>query len=221
MKKKNIIIIISIIVILAIIGLVCLLVIDTAKKTDEELEQQESEGISILTSIYNKLKDASTYTFSLKLNDENQITYAKKDDKASVEIIDEGEKDNYIVNDGNTYLLVEKTKEYYKYENNTMYLTQVINNMEELLNKEFKTGKETIDNKEYKYEEFDNEYPFILNYKTSINPDSTKTRLYFDGKELKYIKTYVGEVEQLLKVDISYNNIDNNKFEIPKEYKEG
>ena len=49
----------------------------------------------------------------------------------------------------------------------------------------------------------------------------TKTRLYFEGNNLKYIKTYIGDIEQLLKVEMSYNVDDSVSFEIPKEYNKG
>lgn len=63
--------------------------------------------------------------------------------------------------------------------------------------------------------------PFLINYKATIDDSKTKTRLYFEGNNLKYIKTYIGDIEQLLKVEMSYN-IDNSvSFEIPKEYNKG
>ena len=46
-----------------------------------------------------------------------------------------------------------------------------------------------------------------------------KTRFYFDGDKLVYIKTIIGDKQELLKVDIS-DNVDNNLFEIPSDYKE-
>lgn len=219
MKKRNIIIL-SIIVVIAIVAIICF-VIGANNNNEKITEQQQEEGISKLTPIYEQLNQASSYTFNLKLNDENQMRISKKDEKAYVDTYDEGEHDSYIVKEDNTYLLVEKTKKYYKYENNSTNLTKVTLNMEELLEKEFTTGKEKIENKEYRYEEFMEVYPFIINYKKNIDESTTKTRLYFEGKDLKYIKTYVGDVEQLLKVEISYENIDDNTFEIPKDYKEG
>ena len=46
-----------------------------------------------------------------------------------------------------------------------------------------------------------------------------KTRFYFDGDKLVYIKKIIGDKQELLKVDIS-DNVDNNLFEIPSDYKE-
>lgn len=64
-------------------------------------------------------------------------------------------------------------------------------------------------------------YPFLINYKATIDESKTKTRLYFEGNNLKYIKTYIGDIEQLLKVEMSYNVDDSVSFEIPKEYNKG
>ena len=49
--------------------------------------------------------------------------------------------------------------------------------------------------------------------------EEVKTRFYFKGDKLAYIKTIIGEKQELLKVDISYD-VDNNLFEIPSDYKE-
>ena len=219
MKNKKLIIL-SVASIFIVMGIIWFIIGNANNSVNDKIEKQEQEGTSALTEIYEKLLNSS-YTFRLILNDENQMTVSKKDNRASVEIIDEGEKNTYLVKDGNTYIIVENTKEYYEYQNNTSYLTQITDNMRELMSTNYTTGREKIDNKEYIYEEFNKTYPFILNYKSSINQDDTKTRLYFEGNNLKYIKTYVGEVQQLLKVDISYNKIDDNKFEIPQDYKEG
>ena len=49
--------------------------------------------------------------------------------------------------------------------------------------------------------------------------EEVKTRFYFEGDKLAYIKTIIGGKQELLKVDISYN-IDNKLFEIPSNYEE-
>lgn len=221
MKKKNIIILVSIIVILVVIGILFILIQNNNNGEANIPIPDEESGISRLNGICDKLEENPNYTFKTVLNDENQMTIARKDESAYVESVDEGEKTIYIVKDDNTTLLVEDTKEYYTYENNSTYLTKVTNNMKQLLKENFLTGKEKINNKEYYYEEYNESYPFLINYKSTIDDSKTKTRLYFEGSSLKYIKTYIGDVEQLLKVDISYNVDDNISFEIPEEYNEG
>ncbi len=46
-----------------------------------------------------------------------------------------------------------------------------------------------------------------------------KTRFYFDGDKLVYIKTIIGDKQEVLKVDLSYN-VDSKLFEIPSDYQE-
>ena len=217
MKKKNIIIISSIIGVIILASVIGVIILNNSKESSNT-ENENGEIVSKLTQIYDKLNQAQSYTFKTTLNDQNSFSVSKQGESALAESYDESEKDSYLVKGEDTYLLVEDTKKYYTYKNNTTYLSKVTNDMEEILNKEFTAGKEKIDNKEYYYEEFNEVYPFIINYKKSIDESTTKTRLYFEGDNLKYIKTYVGDVQQLLKVDISYDGIDNNKFDIPKDY---
>lgn len=188
------------------------------QKEIEQANEEEDNGISKLESLSEKMEKEKNYSVSLTLNGENSRTTSKKDDKTKIEINDEGEKNTYIVKDGTTYLLVDESKKYYEYKNNVSMLNDFENRTDEILTKHYTTGKEKIEGKEYKFEEFKNTSAYIINYKSDINDSDTKTRLYFDGNNLKYIKTYVGDVEQLLKVDMTFNNQNDSNFEIPNEY---
>jgi hypothetical protein len=46
-----------------------------------------------------------------------------------------------------------------------------------------------------------------------------KTRFYFDGTNIAYIKTTIDNDEELLKIEFS-DGIDNSLFEIPSDYAE-
>lgn len=46
-----------------------------------------------------------------------------------------------------------------------------------------------------------------------------KTRFYFDNNNLVYIKTIIGNKQEIFKVNISYD-VDSKLFEIPSDYKE-
>lgn len=152
MKKKKIIII-SIIAILLIIA-VALVIIFSSNKSNSTKIQEQDTGISRIKEICSKLEKNPTYTFKTMLNDENQLVIARKENKAYVEVVDEGEKNTYIVDNNNTTVLVDRTKKYYTYENNNTYLTKVTNNMRQLLKQDYVSGMEKIDNKEYYYEEY-------------------------------------------------------------------
>ena len=80
-------------------------------------------------------------------------------------------------------------------------------------------GKEKIENKTYTYEEYNTVTKFVMMDNSENEGQEIKTKFYFDGNKLEYIKTIVGNKQELLKVDIS-DDVDNNLFEIPSEYKE-
>lgn len=219
-KNKKIIIVIAVLIVVAI---ACVLVVlinnQNEKKQIEQANIDEENGVSKLEALSEKLQNDESYSVSLTLNKDNQRTTSRKGSLAKVEIIDEGKKQAYLVKDNTTYLLVDSTKKYYEYENTKTLLKDFENKIDELLNRNYVIGTEEIEGKNYKYEEFENISTFIINYKRTINDSDTKTRLYFDGNDLKYIKTYVGDVEQLLTVEIKHNNQKDSDFEIPEEYK--
>lgn len=220
MKENKKIIIAIIVVALIIIATVCTIIILNNQHNEEvqQAEIEEENGVSKLESLSKKMEDTQNYRVSLTLNKDNSRVTSKKGDMAKIEVNDEGEKNTYIVKENTTYLLVEESKKCYEYKNNISYLNDFENKTDEMINKNFTTGKETINGKEYKYEEFKNISTFIINYKSTIDDSDTKTRLYFDGTDLKYIKTYVGDVEQLLEVEMTFNNQKDSNFEIPQEY---
>ena len=83
---------------------------------------------------------------------------------------------------------------------------------------ENKKGKEKIGNTTYYYEEYDSITEFIIqNSFYNIEENKPKTRFYFDGDELKYIKTIINNKQELTKIDIS-NKVDNKLFEISSDY---
>lgn len=221
-NKKYIIVICAVILLIAIlIGVYIANTSNTEQENNSAVSQsEEADSVSKLEEIYNYLIENPNYTFGLELNETNKMVISRKDENAYVDILDEGDENIYIVSEGNTVLLVPSTKRYYTYQNSQTYLAKVTNNMRELLNDDYFAGTESINGEEYYYEEFSEHCPFIINYKKSIDETETKTRLYFKNNELKYIKTYVGDVEQLLKVSISYNVDDNISFDVPEDYTE-
>ena len=78
-------------------------------------------------------------------------------------------------------------------------------------------GKEEIEGKNYNYEEYTGITNFAIKLTDENNSENVKTRFYFDGNDLVYIKTIVGDSQELLRVEIS-NDVDSNLFEIPNDY---
>ena len=220
MKKKTIIIIaISIIVLLIVIGLICFFVsrANNSESGDAGNSAQESRTIKI----YNQLKESEKYQFTRKVNDENQVTIAKSGDRAYEEETFNGKKTYYVVNEGDLYLLNKSTERYYKYQNNDEILHEITDAFSRIEGMTYTEGKEDINEKSYKYEEFKGIQEFLIDSNLyTDNSDEAITRFYYSGDDLKYIKTIVGDKEELLEINIEYN-VDDSLFEIPEGYSDG
>lgn len=204
-KSKKRIIIVSIIIslILIITGTVILIYSNDEQQVIEEKSIQENYDTSKLISIKEKLQNGENYTVSLTLNDENKKTITRNGEQAKIEVVDEGEKTTYVVKENTTYMVLDNNKTY-EYKNQSSMLYEFENQIGDITLLKFATGTEEINGKKYTYEEFEQSSIFLINFKGTIDRSKTKTRVYFDKDELKYVKTYVGDVEQLLKVEISY-----------------
>ena len=108
---------------------------------------------------------------------------------------------------------------FYTYHNNEMGLRKIETELEKVKGLECVSGKETIGNKEYNYEEYNVATNFMFKFFDTLENKNVKTTFYYDGSKLAYIKTKVGDYEELLRVDISYN-VNSELFEIPANYKE-
>ena len=220
MKKKTIIIIaISIIVLLIVIGLICFFVsrANNSESGDAGNSAQESKTIKI----YNQLKESEKYQFTRKVNDENQVTIAKSGDRAYEEETFNGKKTYYVVNEGDLYLLNKSTERYYKYQNNDEILHEITDAFSRIEGMTYTEGKEDINEKSYKYEEFKGIQEFLIDSNLyTDNSDEAITRFYYSGDDLKYIKTIVGDKEELLEINIEYN-VDDSLFEIAEGYSDG
>lgn len=220
MKKKTIIIIaISIIVLLIVIGLICFFVsrANNSESGDAGNSAQESKTIKI----YNQLKESEKYQFTRKVNDENQVTIAKSGDRAYEEETFNGKKTYYVVNEGDLYLLNKSTERYYKYQNNDEILHEITDAFSRIEGMTYTEGKEDINEKSYKYEEFKGIQEFLIDSNLyTDNSDEAITRFYYSGDDLKYIKTIVGDKEELLEINIEYS-VDDSLFEIPEGYSDG
>lgn len=214
-NKKIIIGIISVLVIIAIIIAIVMLTNNGGKESNTQIGK--SYGIDSLEEVYNKLQDTKNYSFNTKLNDENYKNTSRNNDSLKIEIADEGKNQTYIVKNENTYFLNEKTKKYYEYNDNTSMLNDLENKVKDLLKNNFNEGTENINGKDYTYQEFEKTSPFLINFKRKYDNYNTKTRFYFADGNLQYIRTYVGEVQQLLKVDLEFNN-QKDSYKIPSDY---
>lgn len=218
MNKKKIILItiITIIIIVAIVEIIILI----NNQTQTNNEQNEKTKTS---QLYEKISNAKEMTFTQTLDDNNKILIAIRNNNGYKEVTTNGRTKKYIVKDNNTYYLDETDKKYYVYQNNDTILTEIKEKFEGLKDiTEISRGKEKINGKNYEYEEISKCQEFLFNSELSVNNlEYAKTRLYYDDNQLVYIKTIVGDNEEIIKIDISYNNINNDYFNIPEGYSTG
>lgn len=213
-SKKNIILItIAIIVILVIVAGI---IIFTTKNKKEENKES-----TMTSELCQKITKANEIAYTKTIDENNKITIIVKGNEAYKEITLEGKTKRYIVKNGDTYYLDDSEKKYYKYQSNDEILTEIREQFEKINTTNLKTGKEDINGKKYKYEEISQCQDFLFNDKISVNNlEYAKTRLYYKNGELYYIKTIVGENEELMKINISYGNINDSYFDIPSDYTE-
>ena len=220
MNKKTIIILtISVIVILIIAGLIWFLV---ANKNNSNNQSQETPAQESKTQkIYDELKNSEAYQFTRKIDDNNQVLIAKKGDRAYEKEIFKGSETNYLVKDGDLYLLSATNQRYYIYQNNDEILNLIVNAFSKIENKTYTEGKEEINGKKYNYEEFQGIQEFLVDSNLySADETNIKTRFYYSGNDLKYIKTITENNEELLEIKIEYE-ADDSLFEIPEGYTDG
>lgn len=218
-KKKTILtIIIAIIVIIAVVGSIILIKNKTKTSTNNEQNQKTKTS-----QLYEKISNTKEIIFSQILDENNKILIAIKNSNGYKEVTTNGRIKRYIVKDNNTYYLDETDKKYYVYKNNDTIITEIKEQFEELKDiTEISKGKEKINGKKYEYEEISRYQDFLFNNELSVkNLEYAKTRLYYDNNQLVYIKTIVGDNEEIIKVDISYDNINNDYFNIPENYSDG
>ena len=216
--KKNTKLIIGISTVLIIIAIIIAIVMSTNNGgKDNNTQTGKNYGIDNIEEVYNKLQNTKNYSFNIELNNENYKNISRNNDSLKIETADEGKNQSYIVKNGNTYFLTEKTKKYYEYNDNTSMLNDLENKIKDLLKNNFNEGTENINGKDYTYQEFEKTSAFLINFKKKYDNFNTKTRFYFADGNLKYIRTYVGEIQQTLKVELEFNN-QKDSYNIPSDY---
>ena len=209
-KKKKIILIsvISLVIVLIIIGIIAY-VIGNNKKGK----------LSKVMEFHNMLKEKNEYKCIMKVDDEHEMFYAKKDGKAYIKTKYGENTIENIVRDGNTYFIKRDEECYYTYKNNEIELNKIELALKELENSEYTKGKEKIGNTKYSFEEYKIAIPLTMLDLSTDDVEDFTTRLYFKGKDLKYIKTAKDGKQELLKMEFS-NDVDNKLFEIPSNFEE-
>ena len=217
-KKNNNIFIFGVLVVITLLVLGLTLYFGTKK--DKENVSTDAIKFKKEYEKYNNKEAGNGYKYpKVTLDDNNKLYYAKSGDTAYTDTTYNGSESKYVIKDGNSYLLMDESKKYYTYANNTIDLNLVIDTLEKLKEEEHQDGEEQIDGKNYNYEEYSTITELAIS-DFSENTSNAKTRLYFQGDKLVYIKTIAGDKQELLKVETTYK-VDNQLFNIPSDYAEG
>ncbi len=211
MEKKQKIFIISICVIVAIIIVALIGYVIT---TNQEANTNKNR----LANMYEKMMQNETYRITFQLDDNNKYTVSRKGNLANIDTYHNGSHTTDIIKDGNTYLLMYSTKKYYMYQNNETELAELSNTLNEIIqSQEPEKGQEKIDGDNYRYEEYKGVSDFLMNTDENVSEEEINTRFYFDGDDLKYIKTIMGDTSELISVNVSYD-VTDDIFEIPSDF---
>lgn len=213
MKKKSKIILVLLILVIIVLFIVSFVVVF------------EKDNVNRVSTVYNKLKSSYKFTFSLEeanVKTKYKITEAQRGADISTDIENEDMHTTTLVLDEHGYYISHNEEKYYDYGDDEIDADLFLVGLKEASEMEYIHGTDEIDGKTYYYEEFDD----ISTFSILLNPteDSIlKTRFYFDGEELKYIKNTVNNEEtieeELLKVTVEYD-ADDGLFEIPEDYDE-
>ncbi len=182
-------------------------------KENETQEQKTSKAYNALNNVFS----GNDYIISLEgeLDDEEgleTITMAKKGENLYTAISSASQNVTIMYKDNTTYIISDDEKMYMTSEGkddsvfgeDTMIISK--ENLQQIYNRDFQTGKETIDEIECDYEE----------YKLD---DGTTEKYYFSGDEIKYIKlVYEDGTEETMEVKELSSEVDDSLFEIPSDY---
>lgn len=210
MSKKTISIDIKKIIVLIIIIAIGVVIVNTVKNTPKEKSKMKE--------LYSKLEASEQYKFTMD-DGKNKTIIAQNGKNTIIDMYTEKEHVSTLVKDNNTYYILHDKEEYYTYEDNEKDEKILLSELQPIVEKEATNGKEKIQGKTYNYEEYDGVSTFMNYIGLGINTENIKTKFYFQGKNLKYIKTINDGEETLQKIDITYE-APSELFEIPNNYAE-
>ena len=210
MEKKRKIVIISVIAIVIILAIATITVIVLNQKNNEESQT------NIVNEVYNKLQQNDKYIIETTLDNNNKMYYAKDGNMAYLSTTTDGDELKLLIKDGNTYLIKDDEKTYYTYKNNETELSKISTQLEELENQEFKKGKEKIEDKTYKYNEYYGLTDFAIQDMTNGDgqeEQNAKTRFYYDNdKLLEMGKSFKDYINRKYSWDTIVNDIVENCY---------
>ena len=176
-----------------------------------------------LRKVYEEMSKNQNFTFSMEESQKEQnvqykLQISQRNTDTSIDMFSGEEHNATLIINQNAYYIMHGEKEYYDYNSDDIDGDIVIAGLRKTIEKDYASGREEINGKKYYYEEYDNISNFMVLLDSGENM-SSKTRFYFDGSKIAYIKNIIEGNEELLKIELKYE-IDENLFKIPEDYAE-
>ena len=211
MQKKSVIIFSVIIIILLIMALILIF---------------KKEKIDRVLSMYENIRNSQNFTFYMEEQNSEfkyKVSLAQRGTDVSIDMYVDEEHTTTVVLQNEAYYIMHDEEEYYNYGDEKIDSDVVLSGLNNITKNQYTTGREEIQGKSYYYEEYDNNTMDFIIF-ANINETSTvKTRFYFDGDNIVYIKNIVtsedSTQEELIRATLS-NDIDERLFDIPEDYAE-
>lgn len=163
-----------------------------------------NNGISKTFTYFNENVNTAEYLWVISFSGEtltmatkNGVNYNKTENSESTEV--------QIYKDAKVYRVYDANKAYMVYDDTENDCFRVETLKSTGINKDnFKSGKNTVEGKEYYYEEF--------------TAENGQDRYYFDGDELKFIEFIQAGTSTFIKIETAMNSADDSLFVIPEDY---
>lgn len=208
---KKTLIVICVVIILLIIALICIL---------------KGESKDRVKNMYDKIKKSQNFTFSMEETTTEinyRVSMAQRGTDISIDMYSGYEHNTTLVLENESYYIMHNDKEYYNYGDEKVDSDIIISSLKNISKDEYISGKEEINGVTYYYEEFNNEDNDFIIFANINESSNVKTRFYFKGNDIWYIKNIIhnedSEQEELIKANLIYN-VDESLFNIPEDYAE-
>lgn len=199
--------------ILFLIILACILIFTGERK----------EKVKIM---YEKMKKSNSFTLSMeeKTTEINyKVSMAQRGQDISIDMYSDEEHTTTLILENKSYFIMHDDQEYYDYGDEKIDSDIVLSSLKNIVQKTGISGKEEIDGKTYYYEEYENKNMDFIIFANINESSKVKTRFYFIGNDLCYIKNIIqsddGNQEELIKTVLKFE-VDEKLFDIPDNYAE-
>lgn len=189
-----------------------------------------SSPSDLTINMYKKINNSQNYTITLKGREDDEYSYtisiAQRGIDISIDMIsksdDEEQHTTTLLEDENVYTIMHNDKEYETMSSKDIEADILIPEMKDIDEKTYQKGKEKVNGKTYYYEEYKGISTFLMLIDAD-NEENVKTRFYYDGDKLVYIKNMIDQdgekLEELIQAECNYE-VNENLFEIPEDYAE-